>query len=171
MSAESLPKIVQNIDLNPKNNPLAPWNDKLIVTLLNPDARIPEKGTAQSAGYDLYASEPITIPAGETAAVPTKVSIGLPSGTYGRIAPRSGLALNHSIMVNGGVIDRDYTGEIKVILHNLSKNNYNIKHGDRIAQLILEVYRDVPILQMNKEQYDRLKRIGTRGDKGFGSTG
>lgn len=171
MASEALPKLVQHVDLMPKNNPIAPWNDKLIVSKINEDGRIPEKGTAQSAGFDLYASEAISIPAGETIAVPTKITIGLPGGTYGRIAPRSGLALNHSLIVNGGVIDRDYTGEIKVIIHNLGKNTYNVKRHDRIAQLILEVYRDVQVFEMTKEQYERLKRVGTRGDKGFGSTG
>src|SRR5205807_8741763 len=84
---------------------------------------------------------------------------------YARIAPRSGLAANHSIDIGAGVIDQDYRGEIKVLLINHSKYPYQVRPGDRIAQLILE-----EILLATPRKTEVLDET-TRGDKGFGSTG
>ena len=97
----------------------------------------------------------------------------MPLGTYGRLASRSGLALNHSIDVVGGVIDPDYTGQIMVILANNSKVDYRVKPGDRIAQLIIEKYFDeTPFIDNKKEVEIEPITLGAgRGEKGFGSTG
>ncbi|KAL8501232.1 hypothetical protein ACS0TY_020692 [Phlomoides rotata] len=78
------------------------------------------------------------VPARGKALVPTDVSIAVPEGTYARIAPRSGLALKHSIDVGAGVVvDADYRGPVGVILFNHSDVDFEVKHGDRIAQLII----------------------------------
>jgi dUTP pyrophosphatase len=97
--------------------------------------------------------------------VSTGIAIGIPNGTYGRVAPRSGLAAKHGIDVGAGVIDPDYTGEVKVILFNNSDNDFEIKKGDRIAQLILEKVLTPEI----KELGELAKTL--RGEGGFGSTG
>lgn len=178
--AENLPAVAkfavpENLSNSSKASPSftsSIWNDRLIVEKMNNDAIIPVKGSPGAAGYDIFASEIVSIPAGETRLVPTKIMLGLPAGVYGRIAPRSGLALNHSIMVNGGVIDQDYRGEIGIILHNLGKAPFVVKRGDKIAQLILEQYRSVEIFETKTPgQLLRIKKPTTRGDKGFGSTG
>ncbi len=95
----------------------------------------------------------------------TDLSLAIPPGTYGRIAPRSGLALKHAIGVGAGVIDADYTGPIGVILFNHGQNDFTIKIGDRIAQLILEQILTPPVVQVKDIQHTE------RGSQGFGSTG
>ena len=95
----------------------------------------------------------------------TGIAITVPAGTYGRIAPRSGMSVKHSIDVGAGVIDEDYTGEVKVLLINHSDKQYHIREGDQIAQLILEQIK-APETKMMTE----LKPT-TQGNKGFGSTG
>src|SRR5437588_3761461 len=111
------------------------------------------------------ANELATIPPNERMAVSTGIAIATPPGTYARIAPRSGLAAKYSIDIGAGVIDQDYRGEIKVILINHSKYPYQVRPGDRIAQLILE-----KILLAKAERTEVLDKT-TRGNKGFGSTG
>jgi len=108
------------------------------VKKLDPQAKILTRGSAQAAGHDLYANESKTIPARGQEVVQTGISIKSPRGTYRRIAPRSGMSVKHQIAVNAGVIDSDYTGEIKVVLANMGNQDYQVKNGDRIAQLITE---------------------------------
>ncbi|XP_054259611.1 deoxyuridine 5'-triphosphate nucleotidohydrolase-like [Macrosteles quadrilineatus] len=95
----------------------------------------------------------------------TDLAILLPDGCYGRIAPRSGLAVTHSISIGGGVIDRDYTGDIRVILFNHSDEDVHIKRGTRVAQLICEA-----ALQPDLYELTELRNT-MRGNKGFGSSG
>src|SRR5271170_4154857 len=97
--------------------------------------------------------------------VGTEIALGLPRSVYGRIAPRSGLAVKNMIGIGAGVIDRDYTGEIKVVLLNHSNNGFSIKKGDRIAQLILEKIITPKIKKITKITKTK------RGKKGFRSTG
>lgn len=139
----------------------------LPIKLLNPDAKMPTKGSSGSAGYDLYASieDPWAIECGQRVAVPTGISVAIPEGYYGRIAPRSGLAYKHGIDVFGGVIDSDYRGEIKAILYNTEGDDFQMKPGDRIAQLIIERCHDVKFIE-----FDELPP-SDRGNGGFGSTG
>jgi dUTP pyrophosphatase len=133
---------------------------KIPIKLLNENAKIPTKGSDGAAGYDLYASQGIVI--GKHGIVPTGVSVAIPKGHYGRIAPRSGLAAKMAVDVLGGVIDSDYRGEIRVILTCL--NGIVINEGDRIAQLIIERCHDAEFVQ-----FDELDSTD-RGEKGFGST-
>src|SRR5205085_9589489 len=111
------------------------------------------------------ANKRATIPPNERMAISTGIAIAIPPGTYARIAPRSGLAAKHSIDIGAGAIDQDYRGEIKVILINHSKYPYQVRPGDRIAQLILE-----KILLASPEETAALDAT-TRRSKGFGSTG
>ena len=99
---------------------------------------MPTKGSRMVAGHDIYALEAGSIPAKGQTLVGTGIVIGLPKGTYGRLAARSGMASKNGIAVGGGVIDADYTGEVKVILRNHGEEDYQFKAGDRIAQLIVE---------------------------------
>lgn len=110
----------------------------LQVKLLSESAKAPTRGSAHAAGYDLYASQATTVPANGKALVELDISIAVPAGTYGRIAPRSGLASKHSIHTGAGVIDADYRGPVKALLFNLGIADFEVAVGDRVAQLIVE---------------------------------
>lgn len=142
-------------------------SDKLKVFLRSDKATIPTKGSALAAGYDIYASEDAVIPAQGQGLVATDISIIVPIGTYGRVAPRSGLAVKHGISTGAGVIDADYRGEVKIVLFNHSTKDFEIKSGDRIAQLVLEKIINADIVEISKEELDTTDR----GEGGFGSTG
>ena len=135
------------------------------VQVLNADAKIPIRGSEHAAGYDLYAVEACVIKSGRRAVIPTGIAVKLPPGTYGRIAPRSGLAVKHGIAVGAGVVDPDYTGEIKVVLFNHDSAPYVVRPGYRIAQLILEQCVTPDVVEV-----DSLTNT-ERGHGGFGSTG
>ena len=124
----------------------------------------PTKGSEDSAGYDLYSAYDYNIEPNNKEMIKTDLKIALPFGTYGRIAPRSGLAWFNSINVMGGVIDRDYRGNICVILFNHSNHVFNVKKGDRIAQLIVEMIAKTRLIEAKLDSTERK-------DKGFGSTG
>ena len=137
----------------------------LCVKRLTKDAILPTRGSNASVGYDLYSTDQIIIPPTHRALVGTSVAILMPNGVYGRVAPRSGLAVKHGIQVGAGVIDPDYTGEVKVVLFNHGDKVFEVKKGERIAQLILE-----------KCETPGVEEIGVieetnRGAGGFGSTG
>lgn len=141
---------------------------QLRVKRLHPNAIVPSRGSPGAAGLDLSACVEYDhiLRMGNRLIIPTGIAIELPTpNMYGRIAPRSGLAAKHGIDVMAGVIDCDYRGEIKVVLINHSYSDLTIKHGDRIAQLIIEriIYPEV-VLALDLD--DTL-----RGTDGFGSTG
>jgi len=137
----------------------------LLVKKLSPDATIPTRGSAFAAGYDLYASKSTTIPARGKVLVSTDLSIATPEGTYGRVAPRSGLASKNFIDTGAGVIDADYRGEVKVILANLGTEPFAVKRGERIAQLVPAQVQRAAFLEVT--ELDET----ARGAGGFGSTG
>lgn len=132
-------------------------------------AVLPTRGSAHAAGYDLYAcldGETVLAP-GETALIPTGLSVALPEGTFGAVFARSGLAVKQGLRPANcvGVIDSDYRGELMVALHNDSDVPRAVTHGERVAQLVL-----LPYLPMAFDEVDALPDTG-RGDGGFGSTG
>ncbi|PVF95741.1 deoxyuridine 5'-triphosphate nucleotidohydrolase [Serendipita vermifera] len=137
----------------------------LLIKRLNENARLPTRGSALAAGYDLYAGEEKVVPAGGKALVNTGISLAVPVGTYGRVAPRSGLASKHMIATGAGVVDADYRGPLYVLLFNHSDQDFNIAIGDRIAQLILEKIETPPVLEVESLEET------LRGAGGFGSTG
>ena len=134
--------------------------------LLNPQAQKPQKMSKEAAGFDLYASTDGEILAGSNALINIGIAIKIPEGHYGRIAPRSGLAVKHNIFINAGVIDADYTGEIRVVAYNGGSNTFTYKQGERVAQLILERHCS-EITEVT--QVDALQETN-RGESGFGST-
>lgn len=130
------------------------------------DAIIPTRGSGRSVGYDLYSIEDAIVPCQcGRALIGTGITVVLPEGVYGRVAPRSGLAVKHCINVGAGVIDPDYTGEIKVVLFNHGDKDFEVKKGDRIAQLVLEKCETPEIEEIN------IVEDTERGSGGFGSTG
>ncbi|XP_023012863.2 deoxyuridine triphosphatase [Leptinotarsa decemlineata] len=138
---------------------------KLRYSKVVPEAYIPTKGSLKAAGYDLRSAFDITVPARGKALVDTGLKIELPEGCYGRIAPRSGLAVKNFIDVGAGVVDEDYRGVLKVVLFNHSDTDFEVRSGDRIAQLICEkIY--YPVLEEVQEL-----TATERGEGGFGSTG
>lgn len=137
----------------------------LLVKTLRPAAKIPRRESPGAAGYDLSSVDDVTIPPRDRAIVRTGIAIAVPEGTYGRVAPRSGLAAKHGIDVLAGVIDEDYRGEIAVILLNAGDEPFHIAVGDRIAQLVLERIA-TPMVAVVKDLDST-----ARGEGGFGSTG
>lgn len=115
-----------------------PLPPALQVKLLSETAKAPSRGSAHAAGYDLYAAKEAVVPARGKVMVDTDISIAVPAGTYGRVAPRSGLASKHSIDTGAGVIDADYRGPVKVLLFNFSDVDFKVAVGERVAQLIVE---------------------------------
>jgi dUTP diphosphatase len=132
---------------------------------------LPSYQTPGAAGMDLLAAVhvqyPLTLAPGARALVPTGLVLELPEGYEAQVRPRSGLALNHGITVlnSPGTIDCDYRGEVRVILANLGQAPFEIRRGERIAQLIVS-----PVTRAALAEVDTLSNT-LRGDGGFGSTG
>ncbi|KIH86731.1 dUTP pyrophosphatase [Sporothrix brasiliensis 5110] len=137
----------------------------LAIQKLSADAKLPTRGSAFAAGYDLYAARACVIPARGKALVDTDIAMAVPAGTYGRIAPRSGLAAKHFIDTGAGVIDADYRGHVRVLLFNHNETDFAVAAGDRVAQLVLERIVTPDVVEV--AQLDE----SVRGAGGFGSTG
>ncbi|KAI1734511.1 deoxyuridine 5'-triphosphate nucleotidohydrolase [Xylaria scruposa] len=137
----------------------------LLIKKLSEKARLPTRGSAFAAGYDMYSSQAATVPARGKVLVDTDIAIAVPAGTYGRVAPRSGLASKHSIQTGAGVIDADYRGQVRILLFNHSDVDYSIAEGDRIAQLVIERIYTPEVVEVAELEES------VRGAGGFGSTG
>ena len=141
----------------------------LCVKKLYDDSIFPKQATEGSVGYDLYAHEDVKILKGDRRTIGIGVAMKVPNGHYGRISPRSGLAVKYGIQILGGAIDTDFRGEVGVILYyggnNTDPDYFTVKKGDRIAQLILEKVSTVQV-----QVVEDLSKT-ERGDGGFGSTG
>lgn len=144
-----------------------PSHFPLYVERCHENARVPTREFPVSAGLDLYAVEDQVIPAHETRLVNIGIKMYFPSGFYGRLAPRTGLALNHGIHVNGGVIDSGYTGVLHVIMDNSSSIDFFIKTGERVAQLEYILLPNVVDITDNV----RVSNTTERGANGFGRSG
>jgi dUTP pyrophosphatase len=137
----------------------------------NPDLPLPAYETAGAAGMDLRAAVPedeaLVLRPGARAAVPTGLAFALPDGFEAQVRPRSGLALKAGVTVANapGTIDADYRGELKVLLVNLGEEDFVIRRGDRIAQLVI-----APVVQAAWREVGELDATD-RGADGFGSTG
>lgn len=133
------------------------------------DLPLPHYATPGSAGLDLLAAidTEIALAPGARMAVATGIAIELPLGVEAQVRPRSGLALNHGItcLNSPGTIDSDYRGPVGILLINLGQEPVTIRHGERIAQLVV-----APAVQAGFAAADRLGDTG-RGTGGFGSTG
>lgn len=128
---------------------------------LSNNARKPTKSSEKAAGFDLYSAYDYKVDARGKELVKTDLAFEIPDGCYGRIAPRSGLAWKYFIDVGAGVIDADFRGNLAVVVFNFGHHPFNIKAGDKIAQLICEriAYPEL------KEELDSLGETG-RGGKG-----
>lgn len=139
---------------------------KVLFAKMFGNAQPPTRAHSGDAGYDLYALNGFSIPAGGTVRVPTGICVALPEGTYGRVASRSGLA-SQGITTQGGVIDAGYRGQIEVILYNSTQKEFTRESTEKaIAQLIVEYV--VPT-ELEKVPLENLSST-ERGDGGFGST-
>ena len=131
------------------------------------DLPLPRYGSDGAAGLDVVAAEDLTLDPGQRHAVATGFAIAIPEGYEVQVRPRSGLALKHGItcLNTPGTIDHDYRGEVKVILANLGSEPFQVRRGERIAQLV-----PAPVL---KAAFDEVAELGetARGAGGFGSTG
>jgi dUTP pyrophosphatase len=141
--------------------------DTLAIRLLHPDAVAPARMRPGDAGYDLRATERVSIPQDGRRTVGTGIALALPAGVAGLVTPRSGLAVEHGLtLLNApGLIDPNYRGEIRVVMHNSGDRRYTVEIGDRIAQLLL-----VPYWAPELEPVDELSET-ERGTSGFGSSG
>jgi dUTP pyrophosphatase len=128
---------------------------------------LPSYATEGAAGMDVVAAEDLTLAAGQRHAVATGFAIAIPPGYEVQVRPRSGLALKHGItcLNTPGTIDEDYRGEVKVILANLGSEPFQVRRGERIAQLV-----PVPVLKARFREVAGLSET-QRGAGGFGSTG
>ena len=139
--------------------------EKLSIKLLSNKATLPVKGTKDSAGFDIFSAQTVTIPSNDQKLIRTGIIVEFPLGTYGRLTTRSGLCYNHKIIIPTGTIDPDYTGELLVLVFNLGKDPFQVKEKMRICQLICEKASFPEVDQIN----DLSPTI--RNEKGFGSTG
>ncbi|HWE32017.1 MAG TPA: dUTP diphosphatase [Solirubrobacteraceae bacterium] len=140
----------------------------LRVQRLDPRAVLPTRAYDGDAGLDLYALEAVTLGPGERAAVPTGIAVEIPAGQAALILPRSGLAARHGIaLVNApGLIDSGYRGEVRVLLLNTDRAAaYDVRAGDRIAQLLLVRYQAPDVVEVEALAESE------RGGGGFGSSG
>lgn len=137
---------------------------KLKIKKLHPDAIIPTRAHSNDAGYDLYSSEDIWIPAGVTLKISTGIAIQPPKGFYGKILERSSMG-SKGLAVRAGVCDEGYTGEYVVCMTNTTDRSYHIQQKDKIAQVVFHRYGDFEIQEV--EEFDETER----GELGFGSSG
>ena len=135
------------------------------VMKLSDTATIPTRGSAVAAGWDLYASQECIVPARGKAIVSTDISIAVPVGYYGRVAPRSGMAWKKHTDIGAGVIDADYRGPVGVVMFNHSEEDLKIEVEDRVAQLVIEQISMAPLTEV--DSLDDTER----GEGGYGSTG
>ena len=136
---------------------------------LKENALLPTRGSEHAAGYDLYAclEEDVLIAPGQTVKIGTGLAVAVPEGFFGAVFARSGLASKEGLRPANcvGVCDSDYRGEYIIALHNDSGMERTVRHGDRIAQLVI-----LPFLLAEFEECDSLPETA-RGAGGFGSTG
>jgi dUTP pyrophosphatase len=139
---------------------------------VEPGAQAPEQATAGAAGWDLRARLDITtrLEPGQRLTIPTGLRLAIPAGYEGQVRPRSGLAADCGVTVANapGTVDSDYRGEVKVLLVNHGVHDFDIRPGDRIAQLVI-----APVPRVRLAVVGAREDLGTtvRGDGGFGSTG
>ena len=130
------------------------------------------RGSEHAAGYDLFAdlggtgaASEVPIYPGTRRVISTGISMEIPLSYYGRVAPRSGLAVKHGLDVLAGVVDPDYRGDVSVVLVNHGQATFLVTHGMRIAQLVLERVATPIIVEVSE------LNAAVRGEAGFGSTG
>jgi len=138
---------------------------KIKAKKIYPDAELPKMMREGDAALDLYSQNDYTLKPGERTVVGTGVAMAIPTGYWGNVRDRGGLPFKHGIHTMGGVVDSNYRGEIKVIVINLGQEEYTIKKGDRVCQMIIHQHEIVEF-----EEVDELDETN-RGKDGFASSG
>ncbi len=138
---------------------------KIKISKTAPEAKTPAYAKNGDAGMDLYACEELILRPGERRIIATGIKMEIPGGYAGLVWDKSGLAVNNGLKVIAGVVDSGYRGEIKVGLINLGKENFEVKHGSKIAQIIIQKVEAAELIET-----ERLSD-SERGSNGFGSTG
>jgi dUTP pyrophosphatase len=140
--------------------------NQILIKLLSDKGKIPTRANINDAGLDLYSAEDAVIHPSTRALIKTDIAVQIPTGYYGRIAPRSGLALKNGIDVFGGVVDSQFRGCVGVILFNSEfEQEFKVNVGDRIAQLIIEAHYNFDVVTVFELD------DSSRGTGGFGSSG
>ena len=134
---------------------------------LGDGAKPPYKKYSGDAGWDLYVSRPTVIQPNETKDVHTDIKIDMPPYLYARIVGRSSTLRNHNLIVNEGIIDNGYIGELFICVHNIGDKPFKVERGMRLAQVLFHSIEDVRWSEVDKIY----PSPGKRGEAGFGSTG
>ena len=134
---------------------------------IDENVKLPERKSERAAAFDLYVPEAVVIEGNTTTKIPCGIKVEIPRGYFGMLKERSSMAVR-GLHATAGVIDNDYRGEITLLMRNTTSEDFDVKAGDRVAQLIL-----IPQYKKAVEEVDDLLGLsGTdRGDGGFGSTG
>ena len=135
------------------------------VDILHDGGRTPIKSHPTDAGWDLFVSRTVTIPPGMNVDVHTDIYVNIPRGLYGRITGRSSTLRKHHLLVNEGIIDCGYTGELYICVHNMGNEPFKVRAGMRLAQIIFG-----EVIPIEFKTVDCLPGTN-RGTNGFGSTG
>merc|ERR1719495_538611 len=149
---------------NPFNG-ISDDNTTLRFKKLSKNATTPMRGSRNAAGFDLFSAETKEIASQGHGIAKTDIAVMLPRGTYGRVAPRSGLAAKHFIDVGAGVVDYDYRGNVGVVLFNHNSKPFQVNKGDRIAQFVVEKICTPKLVEVTDLEETE------RGAGGYGSTG
>ncbi|MEX0916809.1 MAG: dUTP diphosphatase [Candidatus Spechtbacterales bacterium] len=139
---------------------------KLYIQRIHPAAKLPAYAYEGDAGMDLFSVEDMTIAPGEKVLVATGLKLAVPPGHGGFVWDKSGIATKHHIKTMAGVVDSNYRGELKVALTNLGAESYEVKSGEKLAQLVIK-----PVATPEIEEVEEIEANDVRGEKGFGSSG
>jgi len=161
---EEVMDVVDKENLNPFNS-FSDDGTILHFKKLSDNATTPKRGSRNAAGFDLFSAETKEIPSQSHTIVKTDIAVMIPRGTYGRVAPRSGLAAKHFIHVGAGVVDYDYRGNVGVVMFNHHNKVFQVKKGDRIAQFVIEKICTPQLVEVDELEETQ------RGAGGYGSTG
>jgi dUTP pyrophosphatase len=143
---------------------------EILVKKLSGEAKLPTRDIRDipDAGWDLYSNMSVRVPGGGKSAVKTGIALAIPKGWYGHVHNRSGNAVSTPLMVDAGIIDPGYRGEIIVVMANNSDYPFDVLKGTKIAQILFELIPDAKLTEVNElPPSDR----GTKGFEGTGSTG
>lgn len=143
---------------------MPPKNVNIKYTKLNNAANDLQPAYETDAGVDLVCTKSIRIPANNVVKIPTGVAVKIPKGYYGKIEEKSGYSLRNTLKLKAGIIDTDYTGEIRVIFQNAGQDPYVVEKGEKIAQLIIHKLPNIKFVQVDDLEHEN------RGQDGFGST-
>ncbi len=138
---------------------------KVKIKKINNDAKIPTYAHEGDAGMDIYSVENVVMKSGAHAKIHTGIAIEIPIGFVGLVWDKSGISMNHGLKTLGGVIDTGYRGEVVIGVVNLSKEDYVVEAGHKIAQILIQ--------KVESPEVKEVKELNNseRGEKGFGSTG